>query len=64
MIPLVNVGDILCVHAAEETDANIVIQCIITPTCFHEAMLSENENVQLKSVKIDFNNLDQKYSCD
>ena len=55
--------DILCVNTATKTDINTVIQCPITGTCSHEAIVKERENDKLKSVKIDFNNLDQKYSC-
>ena len=55
--------DILCVNTAVKTDTNAVIQCHVTPTCSHVAIVKEPENVELRSVKIDFNNLDQKYSC-
>lgn len=56
--------DILCVNTARKSDVNTVIQCPITCTCSHEAIVKEYENDELKSVKIDFNNFDQKYNCE
>ena len=58
------VVDVLCVSTAAKTDTNSVSRCLITPTCSHKAIVNEDENVELKSVKIEFNNLNQKYSCD
>ena len=57
------VVDILCMNTAVKSDTNTVIQCRKTPTCSHEVMVKEDQNVYLKSVKIEFNNLDQKYNC-
>ena len=59
-----NVGNILCINTAAKNDNNTVIQCPISPTCSQKAMLKEQKNVQLKSVEIDFDNLEQKYNCD
>ena len=57
------VVDILCMNTAVKSDLNTVIQCLKTPTCSHEVMVKECQNVELQSVKVEFNNLDQKYSC-
>ena len=58
------VVDILCMNTAVKSDTNTAIQCLITPTCSHEVMVKEYENVEPKSVKIEFNNLDQKCNCE
>ena len=56
--------DICCVNTAVKTDINTAIQCPVTRTCSHEAMLLKPETCFGKSVKMQFNNLEQKYNCE
>ena len=62
-ISIVGPVDILCVYPAAKTNNNAVIQCPIPLNCPHEGMVREHENVEVKSLKIEFNNLDQKCKC-
>ena len=55
--------DIFCANTAVNTDIDTAIQCPVTRTCSHEAMLLKQENCLGKSVKKQFNNFDQKYNC-